>query len=182
MKGSYRTWLLLFGPAWLAMIADMDASSYIGGAASTGGAAFGYGLVWLMALLVIPLFIIQEQAGRIGIATGKGLGTVVRERYGRRAATAVALPMAITDMVTYAIEYLGIGIGLEVAGIPILYTVPLIYVLHIAIVSSGKYRQAEKPPLIAMSLLLIAFLVAALVIRGATATHRPPRSEHVPAR
>ncbi|GGM78757.1 hypothetical protein GCM10007108_16190 [Thermogymnomonas acidicola] len=163
MKGSYRTWLLLFGPAWLAMIADMDASSYIG-AASTG-AAFGYGLVWLMALLVIPLFIIQEQAGRIGIATGKGLGTVVRERYGRRAATAVALPMAITDMVTYAIEYLGIGIGLEVAGIPILYTVPLIYVLHIAIVSSGKYRQAEKP-LIAMSLLLIAFLVAALVIRG----------------
>ena len=43
--------LLMFGPAWLVMMADMDASSYIGAAQT--GATLGYGLIWLMLVLII---------------------------------------------------------------------------------------------------------------------------------
>ena len=49
--------------------------------------------------------------------------------------------MALTDMVTYGIEYLGIGIGLEIMGLSIYYTIPAIYLIHILIVTRKKYNQ-----------------------------------------
>lgn len=158
-----RDTIALFGPAWLVMMADMDASSYIGAAQT--GATLGYGLIWLMLILIIPLYVIQELAGRIGIATKGGLGDIVRKNYGKRIASIVALPMALTDTVTYGIEYLGIGIGLEIMGLSIYYTIPVIYVIHILIVTRKKYSEAEKP-LILISLLLIIALLLSLALRG----------------
>ena len=43
-----RTW----GPAWLVMIADVDAASAI--TAADSGAQYGTKLVWFLMLLVIP--------------------------------------------------------------------------------------------------------------------------------
>ena len=43
-----RDTIALFGPAWLVMMADMDASSYIGAAQT--GATLVYGLIWLMLI------------------------------------------------------------------------------------------------------------------------------------
>ena len=155
--------LLMFGPAWLVMMADMDASSYIGAAQT--GATLGYGLIWLMLILIIPLYVVQELAGRISIATRSGLGEVVRKNYGKKVASLVAMPMAITDMFTYGIEYLGMGIGLEIMGLSLYYTIPVIYIIHILIVTRKRYCQAEKPLLI-ISLILIIALLASLFYRG----------------
>jgi Mn2+/Fe2+ NRAMP family transporter len=155
--------LLMFGPAWLAMMADMDVSSFIGAAQT--GATFGYGLIWVMIILIIPLYVVQELAGRISIATKDGLGAVVRKYYGKRIASLVSFPMALTDVVTYGIEYLGIGIGLEIMGISLYYSIPVVYVIHIAIVTRRKYRQAEKP-LILISVVLVTALLISLFFRG----------------
>ncbi len=155
--------LLMFGPAWLVMMADMDASSYIGAAQT--GATFGYGLIWVMAILIIPLYIVQELAGRISVATTEGLGAVVRKNYGAGIASIVAFPMALTDIVTYAIEYVGIGIGLEIMGVSLLYSIPVVYLIHIAIVTRRKYHQAEKM-LLAISAVLVVALLLSLFYRG----------------
>ena len=152
-----------FGPAWLVMMADVDAACIIGGAQT--GALFGYGLIWLFLLLIIPLYIVQELAGRISIATRKGLGTVIRENYGKRVSLLMTVPMAITDVVTYAIEYIGIGVGLEIVGLSIYLTIPVIYVMHILLVTKRKYVKAEKP-LILVSLLLLASLTVTLLMKG----------------
>lgn len=165
-----RDTLVLFGPAWLVMMADMDASSYIGAAQT--GATLGYGLIWLMLVLIIPLYIVQELAGRISIATRDGLGNIIRKNYGKKIASLVALPMALTDMVTYGIEYLGIGIGLEIMGLSIYYTIPVIYLIHILIVTRKKYNQAEKPLLI-MSFFLIIALLVSLSLRGLISMSSP---------
>ena len=105
-----------FGPAWIAMIADVDAPSIL--TAATVGAVYGYGLIWFFLLLTVPLFIIQETSGRIGIATGKGLGDLIRASYSRRVALLAALPMATVDVVSYVAEYAGIAIGMELVGSP----------------------------------------------------------------
>ena len=165
-----RDTLVLFGPAWLVMMADMDASSYIGAAQT--GATLGYGLIWLMLVLIIPLYIVQKLAGRISIATRDGLGNIIRKNYGKKIASLVALPMALTDMVTYGIEYLGIGIGLEIMGLSIYYTIPVIYLIHILIVTRKKYNQAEKPLLI-MSFFLIIALLVSLSLRGLISMSSP---------
>ncbi|AWR97486.1 divalent metal cation transporter [Acidianus sulfidivorans JP7] len=155
--------LALFGPAWLAMMADMDASSIIG--AAQVGAVFKYGFVWIMLLLIIPLYIIQEVAGRVGIVTGKGLGEIIREKYSRRISILMSLPMALTDAVTYIIEYLGIAVGLEVLGLPIFFTIPIIYIIHLFVVIRKKYIKAEKF-LLVISALLIFGLFLTLIFRG----------------
>ncbi|EZQ10884.1 hypothetical protein CM19_03385 [Candidatus Acidianus copahuensis] len=157
------TFLAFFGPAWLVMMADMDTSSVIGAAQT--GALFKYGFVWVMLVLIIPLYVVQEVSGRIGVATGKGLGEIIRENYSEKTASFMALPMALTDAVTYAIEYIGIGVGLEVIGIPLLVSIPIIYLIHILIVTKRKYIAAEKI-MLAVSFILILGLMATLVMRG----------------
>ncbi|BCU68050.1 hypothetical protein HS7_14870 [Sulfolobales archaeon HS-7] len=156
------TFLKFFGPAWLVMIADMDASSTIGAAET--GAAFGYKLVWFMLALIVPLYFIQEGAGRIGVATGKGLGEIIRENYSRKNALLMSLPMALTDVVTYVVEYLGIAIGFEMIGIPEFFLIA-VFVVHIGLVISKKYVTFEKW-LIFLSLILVGSFAADLAVRG----------------
>ena len=50
-------------------------------------------------------------SGRIGIATGKGLGEVIRTSYSRRMAVLASVPMSLVDIVSYVAEYTGIAIG-----------------------------------------------------------------------
>ncbi len=157
-------YLLRFsGPAWLVMIADMDAGSTIGAAET--GAIFKYGMIWFMLLLIIPLYTVQETSGRIGLATRMGLGEVIRRNYSHRIAILTTMPMVLTDVITYIIEYLGIAIGLSLFGIPILFTLPLFYLIHILVVIHGKYRLTESILLLISALLIIAFL-GALIVRG----------------
>ncbi len=158
-----RNYIRFFGPAWLVMMADMDASSTIGAAET--GAIFKYGLIWFMILLIIPLYLVQETAGRIGVATEKGLGEVIRDNYSHNIAIITTLPMVITDVLTYIIEYLGIAIGLSFFGIPIIISLPIFYLIHLAVVIRRKYGVTEAILLLVSASLIVAFL-ATLFVRG----------------
>lgn len=159
-----------FGPAWLVMMADVDAACIIGGAQT--GAIYGYGFIWVFLLLIIPLYIVQELAGRISTVTRKGLGSVIRENYSKRLSLLMTMPMAITDVVTYGIEYLGIAVGLEIIGFSIYYTIPIIYVIHILLVTKRKYVKAEKP-LLVISAFLMGALTLTLLYRGVVPFSNP---------
>ena len=152
-----------FGPAWLVMIADVDAASII--TAAETGAMFNYGLIWLLLILIIPLFFIQEAAGRIGVVTHKGLGEIIRENYSGKIALLAATPMALTDVLTYITEYLGIAIGLSLVGIPPIVSVLLAYVLHVLLVYRRKYAVAEKIMLGISAAMLLAY-ASSLMLRG----------------
>jgi Mn2+/Fe2+ NRAMP family transporter len=153
-----------FGPAWLVMIADVDAASVV--TAAETGAIFHYGLIWLLIVLTVPLFFIQEASGRIGAVTHKGLGEIVRENYSRNVALLAAVPMALTDVLTYIAEYLGIALGLGLLGIPVVVSVLGTYVLHVALVYKRKYAVVEKVMLGISAVLLLSYFVS-LVMRGA---------------
>ncbi|MGO9643184.1 MAG: NRAMP family divalent metal transporter [Candidatus Bathyarchaeia archaeon] len=153
-----------FGPAWLVMIADVDAASVV--TAAETGAIFHYGLIWLLIVLTVPLFFIQEASGRIGAVTHKGLGEIVRENYSRNVALVAAVPMALTDVLTYIAEYLGIALGLGLLGIPVVVSVIVTYVLHVVLVYKRKYAVVEKV-MLGMSAVLLLSYFASLVMRGA---------------
>ena len=131
-----------FGPAWLVMIADVDVASIITGLQA--GATWGYHLIFIMLILTLPLFIIQDAAGRLGTLGGVGLGEAILQKYGRRTAMLAAVPMAVTDFLEYVAEYAGIAIGLALLGLPVLLGLGIAYVLHLAIVAGREYRQAER--------------------------------------
>jgi Mn2+/Fe2+ NRAMP family transporter len=145
------------------MIADVDAPSILTAAAV--GATYGYGLIWFFILLTVPLFLIQEASGRIGIATGKGLGEVIRSSYSRRIAVLASLPMAVVDVVSYVAEYTGIAVGLGLVGIPPTVSMPVAYVAHVGIIRMKRFVAIEKI-LIAVSTVLILSYAGSLIVRG----------------
>ena len=75
------TFLAVFGPGLIVMVADNDA-----GAVSTytqAGAQYGTSLLWLVALLLPVTYFVQEMVVRLGIATGKGHAAMIYQRFGK---------------------------------------------------------------------------------------------------
>lgn len=162
-RGKLGEFLESFGPAWIVMIADVDAPSILTGA--TVGAIYGYGLTWFFLLLIVPLFVIQEASGRIGIATGKGLGDVIRSSYSKRLAVLASLPMATVDVVSYVAEYTGIAIGMSLVGVPPFISMPLAYAAHILIIRRREYVTIEKVLFVISTVLIISY-AGSLFARG----------------
>jgi Mn2+/Fe2+ NRAMP family transporter len=157
LKELLKSW----GPAWLVMIADVDAASTI--TAAESGARYGTKLVWFLLLLTIPLFVIQEVAGRVGAVTCKGLGELIRENYSRRVAITASVPMALVDVISYMVEYTGIAIGFEIFGISPFISVPIVFLAHIILVYKRQYAQAERPLLVISIFFALAWIAAAFL-------------------
>lgn len=151
----------VWGPAWLVMIADVDAASVI--TAAESGAAYGTKLVWFLLALTVPLYVIQEVAGRVGAVTRKGLGELIRENYSRRMAVVASVPMALVDIISYVVEYTGAAIGFGILGIAPAVSVPIIFIAHVLVVYKRSYVQAERPLLVVSVFFALAFVVAALL-------------------
>src|ERR1700733_8365911 len=77
VKGFWR----ILGPGLVTGAADDDPSGIA--TYSQTGAQFGYGQLWT-ALWMLPLMTaVQESCARIGLVTGKGITTIVKEHYSR---------------------------------------------------------------------------------------------------
>ncbi|WP_338602191.1 divalent metal cation transporter [Sulfolobus tengchongensis] len=149
---SIRDSVRLFGPAWIALLADADAASILGGLST--GEEYGYKLVWFVMMLSLPIFVIQEAAGRLGAVTNKGVGELIRDYYSKRISLLSIVPIFFVDFFTYLSEYVGIVIGSYLIGINPIIGLLIFFILHIIIVLSKKYEITEKY-LVVISLLLI---------------------------
>src|ERR1035437_2586139 len=79
--------LLIIGPGIISGSVDNDAggiTSY-----SVAGASFGYSLLWVLLLTTFSLAVTQEIGARMGLVTGKGLASLIREKFGIRWTTFV---------------------------------------------------------------------------------------------
>ncbi len=160
-EGKISVLLRVFGPAWLVMIADVDVASIITGLQS--GAAWGYRMVFVMAVLTVPLFLIQDAAGRLGAAGGMGLGTAILKRQGKKVAALASFPMAVSDFLEYVAEFAGIAIGLTLLHLPVLPGLLAVYVIHTLVVVGRQYREAEVV-LIPVSFVLLGAIIASAVV------------------
>ena len=162
-RGVARAFLTVLGPAWIVMMADVDAPSVI--TAGESGAVFGYHLVFILLILIVPLFFIQEASGRLGTATGKGLAEAIRDNYSRRTAILASLPMFVTDFLSYTVEYTGVAVGLGIFGISPLFSLPVIFLAHASLVFTGSYRRTEKILLLVSAILLSSYIIDAFLVR-----------------
>jgi manganese transport protein len=156
-------WWRAWGPAWLVMIADVDAASILTGLES--GVSYRYDLIWFLLVLIVPLYFVQEAAGRIGAVTHRGLGEIVRETRSRRASLALAVPVALADVAMYVAEYAAIGIALGIFGVPLYLSLPSVFLVHIGLVARGRYVWVERV-LLAISAVFVVSVGASLMVRG----------------
>src|SRR6202789_459923 len=81
LSAKIRGFWRILGPGLVTGAADDDPSGVA--PYSQTGAQFGYGQLWT-ALWMFPLMTcVQEACARIGLVTGKGITTIVKEQYGR---------------------------------------------------------------------------------------------------
>ena len=155
-------WLRVVGPAWIVMLADVDAPSVI--TAGQGGTQSGYALLVPCFAIVPILYLVQEMTARLALATGKGHAELVAARYGRRWAAVSVLGMAVINFVAYVAEFAGIALGASIVGIPAPAAIVVALAIHASMVLTGSYRWFERFAL-ALSLALFSFVVLAVASR-----------------
>src|SRR3989344_1481112 len=91
-------WLFfaVFGPATITAISDNDAAGVA--TYSLAGSQFGYSILFVLLFVTILLAVTQEMGVRSAVVTKKGLGDLIRERYGLKIAVFVFLGLFIANM------------------------------------------------------------------------------------
>ena len=152
-------WVAVVGPAWIVMLADVDAPSVV--TAGRAGTVFGYGLILPLLALIPVLYLVQEMTARLGIVTGRGHAELIRERYGMRWAGVAVVTMVAIDLVAYVAEFAGIALGAAILGIPVAPAIVATLVVHSLVVLTRSYSTFERIAL-AFSVLLFAFIILAI--------------------
>ena len=101
--------LPFLGPAFIACVAYIDPGNFATNIA--GGSKFGYRLVWVIVAANLLAMLIQTLSAKLGIATGRNLPEVCRERLPRRAVLGLWLQAEAIAMATDLAEFLGAAIG-----------------------------------------------------------------------
>lgn len=158
-RNKIARFLAFAGPALIISIGYMDPGNY--GTDITGGASYGYTLLWVVWLASIMAMLLQYLSGKIGIATEMSLPEIIRARLKKKiyiipywlSAEVVA---ASTDLA----EYLGTVIALN-----LLFGVPLLYaaifgaadVILILGLTSKRFRVLEQFFLLFVSVISFGF-------------------------
>jgi manganese transport protein len=116
-KGIGRIWPFL-GPAFIAAVAYIDPGNFATNIA--GGAKFGYLLLWVVLAANLVAMVVQAQSAKLGIATGKNLAELCRERFSRRTSIGLWLQAEVVAMACDIAEVVGAALGLNLLfGIPL---------------------------------------------------------------
>ncbi|PRE45418.1 Nramp family divalent metal transporter [Burkholderia multivorans] len=126
-----RSILLFAGPAVIASIAYMDPGNFATNIQA--GARFGYSLLWVVLAANLVAMLFQALSAKLGIATGRNLAELCRERFSRPVVFAMWGVSEVAAMATDLAEFLGGAIALS-----LLFRLPLLSGMAItAIVTYG---------------------------------------------
>ena len=173
------TFLMVFGPGLIVMVADNDA-----GAVSTysqAGAQYGTHLLWVVLLLLPVTYFIQEMVVRLGIATGKGHAAMIYQRFGKWWGLFSLVDLELVNFLTLVTEFAAINLALTKMGFDPRLGVPLVAAGLLLIAVSGSYRRWERTVVFLCLLDLAWFVIAywvrppiAQVARGSLVPGLPP--------
>jgi Mn2+/Fe2+ NRAMP family transporter len=169
------TFLAVFGPGLIVMVADNDA-----GAVSTytqAGAQYGLHLMWVLLFLLPVTYFVQEMVARLGIATGKGHAAMIFQRFGRFWGMFSLADLLLVNFLTMVTEFAAINLAMSMLGISPFIAVPTAAVALIIIVVTGSYRRWERMTIF-LCVLDLAWL--ALALKTGTPVKDVARSTLIP--
>src|SRR6266545_1336469 len=111
LRGGRKSLWPFLGPAFIACVAYVDPGNFATNIA--GGSKFGFTLVWVIVASNLMAMLIQTLSAKLGIATGRNLPEVCRERFSRRTSIGLWLQAELIAMATDLAEFLGAAIGIK---------------------------------------------------------------------
>jgi manganese transport protein len=130
--------LSFLGPAFIACVAYIDPGNFATNIA--GGSKFGYTLVWVIVAANLMAMLIQTLSAKLGIATGKNLPELCRDRFSRRTSLSLWVQAEAIARATDLAEFLGAAIGFKLLlGTSLLVSTALTGVASFAILGLQRY-------------------------------------------
>ncbi len=107
-RGLRGLWPFL-GPAFIAAVAYVDPGNFATNIA--GGSTYGYTLLWVILVANVMAMLIQSMSAKLGIATGRNLPEVCRERFPRATRVFLWIQAEVIAMATDLAEFIGAALG-----------------------------------------------------------------------
>jgi manganese transport protein len=164
-RGRIRGMLPLFGPAFVAAVAYVDPGNFATNI--SGGAKYGYLLLWVILAANLMAMLIQSLSAKVGTATGKNLPELCRERFPRGVTVGLWIQAELIAMATDMAEFIGAAIALNLLfGVPLLPAGLITAVVAFAILAlqSRGYRRFELVIAGMLGVILLGFLYDTLRI------------------
>ncbi|HEY6495968.1 MAG TPA: Nramp family divalent metal transporter [Trebonia sp.] len=158
-RGRVRGALGLLGPAFVAAVAYVDPGNFATNFA--GGAGSGYELLWVIVMANLMAVLIQYLTSKVGLATGRSLPELCRERYGTRVNALLWLQAEVVAMATDLAEFVGAAIGLNlVFGVPLFLAGLITAAVAFAVLGLQQrgYRRFELAVIALLALVGLGFL------------------------
>ena len=172
-RGIRGAWPFL-GPAFIAAVAYVDPGNFATNMAA--GARYGYLLLWVVLMANLMAMLIQSMSAKLGVATGKNLPEVCRERYSRPVSVLLWIQAEVIAMATDLAEFMGAAIGLQLLFNIELFPAALVTgaaAFGILALQAKGFRQLE-----AVIAGLIGVIVAAFSLQVVMAEPRPAGIAH----
>lgn len=161
----------LFGPAFVAAVAYVDPGNVA--ANSQAGARYGTLLVWVVVAANGMAALVQYLSAKLGLATGRSLPEVLRDRLPRPARLAYWGQAEIIAMATDLAELLGGAIALNLLfGVPLVWGGVLTGILSTLLLSvqSGRGQRPFELAITALLAVIGIGFAAGLFLRPPAAT------------
>lgn len=134
----YKRLFPFLGPAFVAAVAYVDPGNFATNI--QGGAQFGYTLLWVIVLSNLMAVLVQILSAKLGIASGRNLAELCRERFPSPIVWAMWVLMEAVAMATDLAEFLGAAVGFYLLfHIPLLWAGLLTAVITFLILGLERY-------------------------------------------
>ncbi len=158
-KGLNRL-LPFIGPAFIASVAYIDPGNFATNL--SGGAQFGYTLLWVVFASNLMAMLIQSLSAKLGIATGRNLAELCRDQFPRWVVWTMWGLMELVAMATDLAEFLGAALGFYLLfGMPLWIAGIVTAIATFAIMSLERYgfRPLEAVITILLGIIAACYLV-----------------------
>src|SRR6058998_1007362 len=152
--------LPFLGPAFIACVAYIDPGNFATNIA--GGSAFGYKLLWVIALANLMAMLLQTMSAKLGLATGHNLAELCRQEFRKPVVYAMWIVSEIAAMATDLAEFLGASIAINLLfGIPLLYATLItgIATYLILLLERRGFRSLEAVISVLVGVIAVSYVI-----------------------
>ncbi|MFD6439696.1 Nramp family divalent metal transporter [Peribacillus sp. NPDC060186] len=160
------------GPAFIAAVAYIDPGNYATNI--TAGSTYGYTLLWVIFASNLMAVLIQSLSAKLGIATGKNLPELCRERFSKKTSFLLWLQAEAVIMATDLAEFIGAALGIY-----LLFDLPLITSAIIAAIGSFAILEIQRRGYRTFEALITVMIFVVVIAFGAQVFYAKPDTSAV---
>jgi len=152
--------LSVFGPATITAMADNDA----GGVAtySVAGATLGYPILFVLGIITILLAVTQEMGMRLTLVTHRGLGDLIREKFGVKVSLLIFGALLIANLGTITVELSAVKTTSAMLNIPPVPFILFIVLISFLVIVKGNYKVTQNIMLVGCVFYLVYVISAVM--------------------